>query len=134
MKQESSAVFWALGILVLILAGVGSLFIWEPQPEAPETAFIATGEITGYAGGTRRVVIEVTLEVADAKSDAQISERLDSARAIIAETISEYTDDRLYSAQGKQELQQSIQSALNDLFGDRTVRDVMLTSFLLSVS
>lgn len=134
MKRESNGLFWAIAFLVLIVASVGSFYVWTMKPAPPTPVFVNVGEVKAYAGNKRLVLASVTLEVAGKKSEAKVSERLARTRTAVINSFADFTDKQLSTTAGKQALQERIRDDLNELFGKHSVREVLFTSFVISIS
>jgi flagellar basal body-associated protein FliL len=134
MKRESNALFWAIGVLALIVASVGSIYIWTLQPAPPKPVFVSIGEVKAYAGNRRMVLATVTLEVAGKKIEAKVTERMTRTRTTIVGSFTEFSDTQLTTREGKVALQERIRDDLNELFGKNAIREVLFTSFVISIS
>jgi len=134
MKRESNALFWAIGVLALIVASVGAIYIWTLQPAPPKPVFVNVGEVKAYAGNRRMVLATITLEVSGKKIETKVTERLTRARTTIVGSFTEFSDTQLSTLEGKLALQARIRDNLNELFGKNAIREVLFTSFVISIS
>ena len=135
-ESSSSGLAWASGILTLIVVCIGAAYFWtlQEQPATPQPVFVNIGEVKAYAGNRRMVHATVTLEVTGKKHEARVAERLSRAKIAITNSFAEFTEGQLTTHDGKVALQERIREELNELLGKRAVREVLFTSFVMSIS
>ena len=136
-KRESSALLWALLLTFTIIGSIASFYVWKHQMEKPAEkapVFVNVGEIRAYAGDRRMVIATVVLEVTGKKAETRVTERLARAKTAIINSFSTFSEKQLATSTGKESLQRQIRDDLNALFGVRTIKEVLFTSFVISIS
>jgi flagellar basal body-associated protein FliL len=137
MKKQSSALFWALGFLALIIASIAFFYVWQNKPHGPQVQapiFVNVGDIDAYIGGKRLVKASVVLEVSSKKAQAKITEGMARAKISIINSFHSISERRIKTTEGKHELLELIRDDLNDLFGPRAISEVFFTNLVISIS
>lgn len=137
MKKQSSALFWALGFLALIIVSIAFFYVWQAKPRTPQTPapiFVSIGDLDAYAGGKRLVKATVVLEVGNKKAQTKVTEGMTRAKIAITNSFHGISDRRIMTAEGKNELMELIRDDLNDLFGPTAIREVLFTNLVISIS
>ncbi len=146
------------GVLILGLAGGGAWFFFfsgSPEPETePATEQAAAGqegetvvpeilfedivtlepfEMIPLKSGSsmRSVTLNVSIEILDPESRAQVYSREDRIRIIIQDKVREYTWLDLRSAEGKIRLKYDLLQSINHLFSKPMVRNLYFTTLIM---
>lgn len=134
---QSTALFWALGFLALIIASIAFFYVWQAKSQTPQTPaplFVSIGDLEAYAGGKRLVKATVVLEVGSKKAQAKVTAGMTRAKIAIINSFHGISERRILTAEGKNELMELIRDDLNDLFGPRAIREVLFTNLVISIS
>lgn len=137
MKKQSSALFWALGFLALIIVSIAFFYVWQAKPhmsQTPAPLFVSIGDFDAYAGGKRLVKATVVLEVGSKKAQAKVTEGVTRAKFAIINSFHDISERRILTIEGKNELMELIRDDLNDLFGPTAIREVLFTNLVISIS
>lgn len=143
-KKQRLLIF---GLLALALAGLGGGgFFYMKSKAAPaheevkveEPIFVALDPFTVnlQPGGRNRFLhVAVTLKMADAKSQAQMTQYLPEVRSRVLSTLSNREAETLASPEDKTRLSGEIMQALNQPFApnlpQQKIASVMFTTFML---
>ena len=136
-----------IGLLALALAGLGGggYFFMKsksaPAPaevkvEAPIFFPLEPFTVNLQPGGRNRFLhVAVTLKVADAASQAQMTQYLPEVRSRVLSTLSNREADSLATSEDKTRLSSEIMQVLSHPFGPNTpqqkIASVMFTTFML---
>lgn len=131
MKKDMA---WVLAILALVLSGIGALYFWKQQPKVRGPLFLAVGEMTAYAGGSRRVKATIHLEVRNSAAQALATKQMPSIKRAITRDFAKVSERQIVTAEGKLKLQQRIRQSLNKMLGEQAVLEVLFSDFVIGVS
>ena len=136
-----------IGLLTLALAalGGGGYFFMasksapapvEVRAEAPIFFPLEPFTVNLQPGGRNRFLhVGVTLKIADAKSQAQMTQYLPEVRSRVLSTLSNREADSLATSEDKTRLSSEIMQVLSQPFGPNTpqqkIASVMFTTFML---
>lgn len=137
MANRSSALFWTLSFLVLILVSIASFHLGQQasvQPATPTPLYVNIGDLVAFAGGKRLVKATVVLEVGGKMSQEEITEFVPGAKFVIIKSIADFSEFEIATTDGKLKLQKIIRSNLNDRFDPWSIREVLFTDFFMSIS
>jgi len=144
-NKKQRMIIIALGVLALAGMGGGAFFYFKSQSapahvevKAEDPIFIALDPFTvNLQPGSRNrfLHVAVTLKMADAKSQAQMTQYLPEVRSRVLGTLSNREPDTLVTAEDKGRLSGEILQALNQPFGpnvpQQKIANVMFTTFML---
>ena len=146
--KSKKKIFIIMGVLALALAGLGGGYYYffmkgrsEPAPaqvkaEPPIFFPLEPFTVNLQPGGRNRFLhVAVTLKVADAASQAQMTQYLPEVRSRVLSTLSNREADSLATSEDKTRLSGEIMQVLSQPFGPNTpqqkIASVMFTTFML---
>jgi flagellar FliL protein len=147
--KSKKKIFIIMGVLALALAGLGGggyyYFLMkgrsEPVPaqvkaEPPIFFPLEPFTVNLQPGGRNRFLhVAVTLKVADAASQAQMTQYLPEVRSRVLSTLSNREAESLATSEDKTRLSGEIMQVLSQPFGPNTpqqkIASVMFTTFML---
>jgi len=146
--KSKKKIFILMGVLALALAGLGGGYYYflmkgrsEPVPaqvkaEPPIFFPLEPFTVNLQPGGRNRFLhVAVTLKVADAASQAQMTQYLPEVRSRVLSTLSNREAESLATSEDKTRLSGEIMQVLSQPFGPNTpqqkIASVMFTTFML---
>ena len=146
--KSKKKIFIIMGVLALALAGLGGGYYYffmkgrsKPAPaqvkaEPPIFFPLEPFTVNLQPGGRNRFLhVAVTLKVADAASQAQMTQYLPEVRSRVLSTLSNREADSLATSEDKTRLSGEIMQVLSQPFGPNTpqqkIASVMFTTFML---
>ena len=139
-------IFIIMGVLVLVLAGLGGGYFFmksksaaapvERKAEAPIFLPLEPFTVNLQPGGRSRFLhVSVTLKMADAASQAQMTQYLPEVRSRVLSTLSNREAESLATPEDRTRLSGEIMQSLSQSFGPNTpkqkITGVMFITFML---
>lgn len=144
--KSKKKLFIIMGVLALALAGLGGGYFFmksksaaapvERKAEAPIFMPLEPFTVNLQPGGRNRFLhVAVTLKMADAASQAQMTQYLPEVRSRVLSTLSNREAESLATPEDKTRLSGEIMQSLSQSFGPNTpeqkITDVMFITFML---
>ena len=144
--KSKKKIFIIMGVLVLVLAGLGGGYFFmksksaaapvERKAEAPIFLPLEPFTVNLQPGGRSRFLhVSVTLKLADAASQAQMTQYLPEVRSRVLSTLSNREAESLATPEDRTRLSGEIMQSLSQSFGPNTpkqkITGVMFITFML---
>lgn len=144
--KSKKKIFIIMGVLVLVLAGLGGGYFFmksksaaapvERKAEAPIFLPLEPFTVNLQPGGRSRFLhVSVTLKMADAASQAQMTQYLPEVRSRVLSTLSNREAESLATPEDRTRLSGEIMQSLSQSFGPNTpkqkITGVMFITFML---
>ena len=144
--KSKKKIFIIMGVLVLVLAGLGGGYFFmksksapapvERKAESPIFLPLEPFTVNLQPGGRSRFLhVSVTLKLADAASQAQMTQYLPEVRSRVLSTLSNREAESLATPEDRTRLSGEIMQSLSQSFGPNTpkqkITGVMFITFML---
>lgn len=133
----ASGLIWVTRVLFLIIVSTGAFRAGQQSTviaKLPSPCYVNIGDISAFAGGKRLVKATAVIEADNKKNQETITAAIPVAKNVIIRSFAEIAERRIETAEARREMKILIQSNLDRLFGARSVRDVLFTNLLMSIS
>jgi flagellar protein FliL len=103
----------------------------EPTIDEILVASVDVPEITTNLADKRYVKIQLKIQTNSEDAGVELAKRDFQVKNLIIHELSEMTQEDLEGKQGKQNLQQTLKSQINELMKDGEIQQVYITSYII---